>query len=207
MAQAVDEAAAKGVSYFVAAGNFGSASYSSTFSPVQAPNDASRFAHSFGPNDIYQGISLNKGSYTVVLQWEDQSPATQDLDIFLSTADGKNLMGFNRKNMGGEPVEILPFTISADQTTTNFMITSSSADPIRFKYVVFRGFNGFAQLEYQGESSTIVGQSNARGAMTVGAVRYDWTPVVNGELANLRPAISLIFWQPAWSIQQWTWVE
>src|SRR5207247_2311612 len=50
--------------------------------------------------------------------------------------------------------------------------------PIKLKYVVFRG--DMTIDEYQSGATTITGQANAEGAMTVGAVRYTKTPMFNG---------------------------
>lgn len=58
VSQAVDEVAAQGVSYFSAAGNFGSRSYHSTFNPAPAPSNVTGMAHDFGGGDIFQSLSL-----------------------------------------------------------------------------------------------------------------------------------------------------
>ena len=95
VAKAVDLVKSQGVSYFSAAGNFGSKSYEGIFKPVAAPSGygATVKAHDFsnGANPstgIYQSVTLPTGDYTVVLQWEDsiyslgQLPgALNDLDI------------------------------------------------------------------------------------------------------------------------------
>ena len=58
VAQAVDSAAAKGVAYFSAAGNYGNQSYEGVFNPAPAPNGITGTAHNFGNGDIYQTIQL-----------------------------------------------------------------------------------------------------------------------------------------------------
>ena len=61
-------------------------------------------AHNFGGGDIFQNDSLQAGSYTIVLQWEDsiyslgQGGALNDLDIYLTNDDGSILYGINRPN-------------------------------------------------------------------------------------------------------------
>ena len=186
LARAVDYAAAKGVSYFVSAGNFGSASFTGVFDGTAYPVDENREAHQFATGDIYQGITLKPGTYTIVLQWDGGSPAITDLDIFLSGEDGTSLVGFNRDNTGGDPVEVLPFTITGTEINTNILITGTPGNTVNFKYVVFRGFNNFAITEDNSypnpDKSTILGQANALGAITVGAVRYDNTPAYDGSL-------------------------
>src|SRR6185312_15500690 len=67
VAKAVDSAAAKGVAYFSAAGNYGNQSYEGIFNPAPAPNGVTGMAHNFGGGDIYQTITLTPGTYTIVL--------------------------------------------------------------------------------------------------------------------------------------------
>jgi len=71
VAQAVDSVAAKGVAYFSAAGNYGNQSYEGIFNPTIAPFGITGTAHNFGGGDIYQTITLTPGTYTAVLQWQD----------------------------------------------------------------------------------------------------------------------------------------
>ena len=185
VAQAVNAVVSEGVTYFTSAGNFGSASYTSpAFKPVNAPRGITGLAHDFGGGDIFQNISLKPGTYTIVLQWDELGPARTDLDIYLTEIDGANLLGYNRVNTGGEPIEVLPFTVSGTGAKTNIMITRASGTTTpRFKYIVFRGSLGFHINEYGVEgSSTITGHANAAGAITVGAVRFDKTPAFGKDL-------------------------
>lgn len=182
ISKAVDEVTGQGVSYFTAAGNFGNKSYRSNFNPVPAPDTLSGFAHDFGGGDIYQSLSLAPGTYTIVLQWEDKfyslDPsslgAKNDFDIYLRDNNGNTLFGFNRNNIGGDPIEVLPFTVTTNTTTNIMIVRASGSDNVPFKYVVFRGEPVIN--EYNSGTSTIVGQANAAGAMTVGAVLYSNTP-------------------------------
>jgi hypothetical protein len=190
--QAIQEVSALGVNYVTAAGNFGEKSYESLFNPAAAPAGLTGKAHNFGGGDILQsdsvkGTPLSPGTYTIVLQWEDDiyslggslTGTKNDLDIYLADDQGIPLFGFNRNNIGGDPIEILPFTVTAN-TTTNILVVNASAPAnattsnIRFKYVVFRG--DLKINEYQQGSSTIVGQGNSNEAITVGAALYTNTP-------------------------------
>ncbi len=184
---------ANGVSYVTAAGNFGVKSYESIFQPAAGnpPSGLTGKAHNFGGGDIFQndsikGSVLQPGIYTIVLQWEDDiyslgnnTGTVNDLDIYLTDNNGVTLFGFNRNNLGGDPIEVLPFTVTAN-TTTNILIVNASASStstssnLRFKYVVFRG--DFKVNEYDQGNSTIVGQGNAVDAITVGAALYSNTP-------------------------------
>jgi subtilisin family serine protease len=85
------------------------------------------------------------------------------------------LFGFNRNNIGGDPVEVMPFTVTSNSEGNIMVIKNEGPDAnIIFKYIIFRG--EAVINEYNSGTSTIVGQANAEGAMTVGAVLYSNTP-------------------------------
>lgn len=182
VAQAVDEVKAQGVSYFSAAGNFGTRSWQGTFAPVAAPTGVVGQAHDFDPGagtDIYQSIMLYEGDYTVVFQWDDGTPGSatgSDFDIYLANTNGNTLFGFNRMNIGGDAFEVLPFVVTADSVLSNIVIVrESGTGSATLKYVVYRG--QWKVNEHGGfTASTITGQANAAGAMAVGAVLYTNTP-------------------------------
>ncbi|MDB5275807.1 MAG: subtilase family protease [Ferruginibacter sp.] len=186
VAKAVDAVKAQGVSYFSAAGNFANKSYEQDFTPASAAPAGfpGKIAHDFsGTGDIFQHITLVPGDYTIVLQWVDDIYSTgqtqgthYDLDMFwTSNTDGTGLKGFNRDNTNGDPLEILPFTITT-LTDANFLVVNNTTDgnPARIKYIIYRG--DVAILEYNVGTSTLVGQANAAGAIAVGAARYDKAP-------------------------------
>ncbi|HLX93537.1 MAG TPA: MBG domain-containing protein, partial [Puia sp.] len=186
ISQAVDTAAAHGVAYFTAAGNFANNSYQGTYTSAPAPASILSFcpactADNFG-GSIYQKITLTPGIYTIVLQWQDSiyslgqtGTGTQnDLDIYLTDTTGATLFGFNRNNIGGDPIEVLPFTVTANTSTNIMIVRAAGSSNVTLKYVIFRGN---ATISNYNGSSTVVGQANATGAMTVGADRYTKTPV------------------------------
>jgi hypothetical protein len=191
VARAVDYVKSQGVSYFTAAGNFGSRSYENLFLGATAPAGITGTAHNFGGGDIYQNVLLRPGIYTIVLQWEDDiyslgetvdGGTNNDLDIYITDNSGRILFGFNRDNRGGDPLEILSFSVSSAVTSVaaNIMVVkaNTNTDNIRFKYVIFRGEGDI--LEHNTGSSTITGQGNALGAITVGAVLYSNAPAFGG---------------------------
>lgn len=190
VANAVDTAKKHGVSYYSAAGNFASKSYGKIFDSLPAPAGfpAGAKAHNFGGpaiNDIYDSVTLFPGPYTIVLQWLDSIHSTgqggtkYDLDIYLTPkTDGTALFGFNRDNTDGDPIEFIPFMVDSI-TKTNILVvnkTVGKGQPSRVKIVVFRGDIIFNEHMTPGvDSSTVTGQSNAAGAITIGAARYDNT--------------------------------
>ena len=186
------------VTFFSSAGNFGKYSYIGNFEAYEAPITIQGDAHdfSYGNGDIFQGVTLDSGSYTLVLQWDDGSDASMnttetDLDIFLSDDAGFSLLGFNRENVGGFPIEVVPFSILEESVEANVVIARASGDrAVTFKYILFRGGVQFHMDEYGGEgSSTIVGHPNAKGAITVGAVRFDKNPIYSNPLDYPLPVI------------------
>ena len=151
VAKAVDEVVAQGVTFFSSAGNFGDWSYENTYTiGPGTPNTITGKAHDFGGGDIFQMVDLEEGTYTIVLQWDDgtsvdQSTTGTDMDIFLASNDGSAVLGFNRVNSGGAPVEVIPFKVNANGANTNIVISKVSGPnvDVRFKYIVFRGGDKF----------------------------------------------------------------
>ncbi len=199
ISKAIDEVVTNNkVTFFSSAGNFGKYSYMGDFSPSESPSTIIGDAHDFsdGNGDIFQGVTLDKGSYTLVLQWDDGSDASMnttetDLDIFLSDDVGFSKLGFNRKNVGAFPIEVVPFSIDEESVDVNIVIARASGNrDVRFKYILFRGGPQFHMNEYGGDgSSTIVGHPNAKGAITVGAVRFDKNPVYSSPSDYPLPVI------------------
>jgi hypothetical protein len=185
VALAVDAVSANGVSYFSAAGNFGTNGYIADFSGVPAPDGLTGLAHNFAGaagdpgTDVYQSIDVPEGSYTLVLQYDDGEAygnAVADMDIYLARDDGSPLFGFNRDNTGGRQLEVLPFSVGEGGATTNIIIVNASSTPnVKIQYVVFRGL--MTQNEWANATApTLVGQANSESAMAVGAVLYSNTP-------------------------------
>ena len=93
------------------------------------------------------------------------------------------LYNTNRNNIGEDPIEIMDFEVTGGTTNVNVIITNDTPgtlDPIRFKYIFFRG-TGVTFNEFEQGTSTVVGQANADGAIAVGAVLYLNTPTFGVE--------------------------
>lgn len=190
-AKTVNEVKAQGVSYFSAAGNFSNRSYESPFNPTSADDIGfpGKTAHNFGGGDRFQHIRLAPGNYTFVLQWVDNIFTADDLgtqfdiDFYLTKqTNGTGLIGFNRDNALGDPIEFIPIYIPpgsgpfGDSTDYNILIVNNTVtgNPDRVKYVVYKG--GIKIMEYNIGASTIVGQANAEGAIAIGAARFNHVP-------------------------------
>ena len=191
------------VLYFSSAGNFGNKSYEKNFNALlTTPNIIGfqgKYAHNFktGDNanpDFFQKVWLKPGSNMIVFQWSDgifsvddndQDTTKFDMDIYLTPADktdGTGLIGFNRDNVGGDPIEFIPIYIprnndcdTAAKAYNIFIVNNTpGGNPERIKYVAYR--NDFRVDEYYEGYSTIVGQAGAEGAIAVGASRFNHVP-------------------------------
>ena len=63
-----------------------------------------------------------------------------DLDIFLTDNNGVSLLGFNRENVGGFPIEVVPFKVQGETLNSEIIVArASGSGPVKFKYILFRG--------------------------------------------------------------------
>ena len=147
--------------------------------------------HKFGPDStkIFQTLNLKPGSYTIVLQWEDESASLgsatgvlTDMDLYLLSAADLPLFGFNRSSLTLDPFEVCPFVVREESNVKLVVARAAGTSNVRFKYIIFRG--DATILDYQTGNSTIVGHANADSAITVGAMLYanipPFTPVWPG---------------------------
>lgn len=189
IAQAVDEVTDRGVAYFSSAGNSASNSYEASFNPsgqfVRIRGNARPITcqyHDFdegGTTDLFQTINtFGRPTLIASLQWQDpylsadpnNGGANGNLDFLLFNAAGDTLLlAANSDNMGADPVEILGANVGAvADTIFSLAIVHCGGDiPSRVKYVLYN--SGMEISSPPGGASTIVGHSNARGTMSVGA--------------------------------------
>jgi hypothetical protein len=192
VAKTVDTVVGEGVTYFSATGNFDKQSYEKDGNFVDASSIGftGKKAHNYGNNDLFQQVKLRPGNYVFVLQWLDGIHSTgeagtlYDVDFYISqSTNGTGLIGFNRDNTNGDPIEFIPIKIvgnSETDTTSklyNVLIINNTAtgNPTRLKYIVFKR-DAAANIQFMNHiegTSTCVGQANAAGAIAVGAARFD----------------------------------
>lgn len=195
VAQAVDEVARRGISYFSSAGNAARQSYESPFFGSTRRFQGGEL-HDFKPGnatDTLQKFTVPaKGDLFVVLQWDEPfASATRggkgsrsDLDLYVLDAAGRLIPPDEErgqftvsadKNIDADPVEIVQYINYSDKpVNVNLTITKyAGSSPSRVKYV---NFGNAVPQEYDTQSGTSYGHANARGAAGVGAVRYSRTP-------------------------------
>ncbi len=199
IAQAADTVKSWGIPYFSAAGNNARDSYESEFRPS---GDFGLIGerHDFDPNkdsDPLQWITVGADGVTVIsFQWDEpyftvsgEPGAASDLDFLFyfdddSPVDICNPDGLpvvcqipgTADSLGGDPVEVIAISNGLNKPiNVNISIELFSGPaPKLIKYVVF-GRSGFTPNEFDTQSPTIYGHSNAAGAEAVGAATFSQT--------------------------------
>ena len=189
LAQAVEQAVDRGVTYITAAGNSARLSYQSeyrdTYNPVLDLN-----AHDFDPGeavDIFQRVDISENAgISLIFQWDSPAfsvsgtaGAVTDLDIRLVNAENQTTVAeSSQPNLGRDPIEILEFYNPEGSGQTEFDVMISKAagpGPGLMKYILFNRFDG-ELTEYHSKSGTIFGHANSEDIITVGAGNYQETP-------------------------------
>ncbi len=207
ISQAIDQVEAEGISYFTAVGNNGRDAYQTAFNSGGPISVGSKFkpgglkvvdAHNFAPDgqkpDLVQRIFVPVGA-TVTFSFQYSQPyysvgngkspgAASDLDIYLLTEDTTNIItGSINYNVGNDPVEVFSFRNNGDYGSNYFNLLIdkvSGPAPAIIKYIVLN--SNISIEEYGTRSSSIIGHSNAKGAISTGAVFFGDTPAYGNNL-------------------------
>lgn len=200
-AQEVSKVVKQGIAYFSAIGNDSNRSYESAFHPSSTFvfRGNTYEAHDFDPStgiDLFQDVTLSSGStIQPLLSWDQPvGKITSDLELFLvsnlelpNEAETNVLAVSSTLFAGGveQPLEQLAYDTGVAKTayfviarkidpanTTNhikWISTANDADSnVVYQYVNDGSSTG---------ASTIYGQPNAKGAVAVGAVQVNKTPL------------------------------
>lgn len=199
VSQAIDDVAAKGVSYFTAAGNSGKDAYESKFLGsgidlnLTTPNGNFDFGemHDFDRSsgvDVRQRIVIPEGQDMFVsFQWDQPfaslssggRASQSDMDILLFKSGAPltfdNLVAMSASaNVGRDPVEIFRFINRTEETNFDLVITHfGGPEAGLMKYVEL---GGARIAEHQTDSSAVFGHAPAEGAVSVGAAFWGNTP-------------------------------
>lgn len=188
LTMAVEQAVNKGVTYITSAGNAGKFSYEGVFTPTYDPI-LDITVHNFDNvegTSAFQNITIPKGEgISLVMQWDEPAYSVSggggsrsDLDIFLLSADGSRVLAAAaQNNLGNDPIEVLEYFNHETDGESGFrllIVHSQGRYPELVKYYIPTKFTGSID-SYSTESSTIIGHSNAEGAITVGASLYTRT--------------------------------
>jgi VCBS repeat-containing protein len=205
LAQAVDTVTAGGAMYFSSAGNYGTSSYASAaWRPSGQLVNVSGTIYElfdFDPGagiDFLQGITkTGTASVNYILNWDQPNfsvsggtGAQSDMQLFVH--NGSTFTTLPSVNIGGDAIDAFG---SSSTTWTGIAIglRVGDATPGYFQYVTIGGT--LTINEYQTNSGTSFGHSNAAGAISVGA--SDWVdsgrfaaPYVPGEAMPYLEAFS-----------------
>jgi hypothetical protein len=203
LAQAIDNATAKGISYFTATRvvpDAGAWEAPNGFVPsgISPPNSTGQY-HLFGNRSdgspiISQRVGIpNLGSNAeiVVFQWDQPSfkssgpPGCQsDLDLILSV-NGTVLLSGTDSNIGQEPQEG-NFIVPALSRLTNstvffdmFIIHKSGPFPTAMKMIISSNTNRSPIYEFATNSTALYGKANSATAVGVCSVSFQNTPAFN----------------------------
>lgn len=182
IAQAVNDVSKQGVVYFSSAGNSGEQSYESEFNTISPFNihdfDSSDAVNGFQRIEVAPGQQLN-----LFLQWDQPSPfftdgpgATDDrlttnLDIFIFDPDTNELVFQTAGLNTDDQIEGISLFNDGEESFIFDMavgITSGPA-PERIKWI---NFGSDLNVQFDTNSSTVVGHANAQRAISVGAVAF-----------------------------------
>ena len=193
VAQSVDLAKKKGVSYFSSAGNDFNNSYESDYhaSSEQILGAGAGFAHNFSaPGALpryFQPIYIpSGGTFLTSFQWDQPSfsaggiGSQSDLDMFLLDINGNIVaLGASDNIQSGDPIEVFSFLNNTPNYTFFLVILKfAGPDPTHIKYNLYDD----AQFYLTSPpipgilSPTLVGHAKAEGAIATGAAFYKSTP-------------------------------
>ncbi len=187
IAQAVDTVTAQGVLYYSSAGNAGSDSYEAFFedSGITETGTFGAIAHDFDPGagvDTRQLVTLGAGrEIQLSFQFDEAFSSaggvgpSSDYDIYLYEAGTDNIVASSTTSNANDAVEIFSFVNETGAEADYELVIArfSGATNNLLKYINF-GSGTFQ--EYFTNSSTLVGHSNAAGAVAVGAAAFFNTP-------------------------------
>jgi len=192
IAQAANQVAKEGVAYFSSAGNGARNSYEKAFQP-SGESYLGGQAHDFAPGDQFLRFYVPSGGEVIfILQWSDPffsvsgRGASTDLNLYLVNDSLNQVLAASAfPDLGADPVEGFLFTNEGPGAYFNLLIEKADGpDPELLKVI---GYGSFAPAEHWTNSSTVVGHSNAAGAIAVGAARYDQTPAFGENSPRLEP--------------------
>ena len=189
IAQSVDLAKKKGVTYFSSAGNNYNNSYESdyraTTEAILGPGNGT--AHNFSATGAipryYQPIYIpSGGSFIASFQWDQPSfsaggvGSTSDLDIYLVDLNGHIVAAGAIDNIGsGDPIEVFGYNNNtSDYTFFLVIVKFAGPDPSHLKYNMYNDAQFYLTTPAIPGilAPTLVGHAKAAGAIATGAAFY-----------------------------------
>jgi subtilisin family serine protease/ribosomal protein L37E len=169
----VDQVTAGGILWVNSAGNEADAHYRATFTDT----DGNGY-HEFSAGDELLEVHPYGGRITFVLNWDAWKTGDQNLDLYLYDADSKEIASsYNvQSGPGDDAAEIIIFESPGKGPYYIGFYASKVTRPVVLDFFV--GGEG-GEIEYTTVEHSVLTPADARGAFTVGAVRWD-TDVLEG---------------------------
>ena len=197
IAQAVDEVAfGDDVVYVSSAGNAGQDAYAQRYRGADETGPLGGELHDYDPGpavDTAQDIVVENGTtLQIAFHWDQPSAsaggpgARTDMEIAIRDKEGNVLSAERRDNVGGNPFDFATITnnggVDADRDGTpdsTFQVSVERVDgpaPRRIHYVLFTQSGDVDVREFDTNSPTLYGHSNARGTLSTAAAVFFNTP-------------------------------
>ena len=197
IAQAVDDVAfGDDVVYVSSAGNAGQDAYAQPYRDAGQTGPLGGALHDYDPGpetDTAQEITVENGATVqIALHWDQPSAsaggpgARTDMEIAIRDKQGTVLSAERRDNVGGNPFDFATLTnngsVDADSDgapDSTFQVSVERVDgpaPRRIHYVLFTQNGDVTVREFDTNSPTLYGHSNARGTLSTAAAVFFNTP-------------------------------
>ena len=165
----VNDAADNGILWVNAVGNYAQKHYAGFWHDSDADN-----RHDFAAGDDMVNLVAEIGdAIRVTLTWDDWPTTTADYDLYLYYQDEfDNIQEVDKstdvQGAGGAPVEFIEYYAGRKGTYGISVVRVSEAEPKNF-----RVWSWHHDIEYPVPASSLGIPSDARGALSVGAIQYD----------------------------------
>ena len=166
----VNDAADNGILWVVVAGNSGKSHYSGLWSDKDS-NDW----HNFAPGEELLTFKAEEGAaIRVNLIWDGWPITYQNYDLYLyfrnSSGDWEEVAkSTNIQDSGGDPVERIDDYTIKESGIYGIAVRSLDAQPKRMRIWSTHDF-----INYSDAKNSITSPADARGAMSVGAIHFDY---------------------------------
>ena len=180
----VNDAADNGILWVNAVGNYAQKHYAGFWRDSDDDN-----RHNFAAGDDAVNFVAEIGdAIRVTLTWDDWPTTTQDYDLYLYYQDEfGNIQEVDKstdvQENGGAPVEFLEYLAGQAGTYGISVVRVGEAEPKNF-----RVWSWHHDIEYPVPTSSLGIPSDARGALSVGAIQYDqWDLGVLADYSSRGP--------------------
>lgn len=192
--QAVENAVAKGVSYFTAASNEGQNYVEQTFNAMQlapAGLPGGVVVQNFGTEadpQPWTDVTLTKGgTLELDMQWDQpfatigtSGGSTNSIGMALYNSAGQIVAITKTDMVGSNPVQVLTYTNTTASTDFRLVVFANGGPSLPGTFKIIDYGNGTINNDAGTGSGTVIGHEMVADANTVGAVAYSATTAFGG---------------------------